>query len=74
MKCFGKKLWISYDTLDKKDQDGLLDIACFFNGFKKNTFCWVWRGDDSSLMLGLQNLKDRSLTKWAKDGVLYMHE
>jgi hypothetical protein len=25
-------------------------------------------------MLRLQNLKDRSLIKWAKDGSLYMHE
>jgi hypothetical protein len=25
-------------------------------------------------MLGLQNLEDRSLIKWAKDGGLYMHE
>jgi hypothetical protein len=60
MKCFGKKLWISYDALDKKHQDMFLDIACFFNGFKKNTFCQVWRGDDSSPMFGLQNLKDGS--------------
>ncbi len=34
-----------------------------------------WNGDDScSPMLGLENLKDRSLIKWAKDGNLYMHE
>ncbi len=25
-------------------------------------------------MLELQNLKNRSLIKWTKDGVLYMHE
>ncbi len=34
-----------------------------------------WNGDDScSLMFVLQNLKDRSLIKWAEDGGLYMHE
>jgi hypothetical protein len=34
-----------------------------------------WNGDDSSsLMLILQNLKVRSLIKWAEDGSLYMHE
>jgi hypothetical protein len=39
-------------------------------------FCRVYRNGDnsSSPMLGLQNLKDRSLIKWAKDGNLYMHE
>ncbi len=25
-------------------------------------------------MIGLQNLKDRSLIKWSEDGGLYMHE
>jgi hypothetical protein len=34
-----------------------------------------WNGNDSSsLMFILQNLKDRSLIKWANDGSLYMHE
>jgi hypothetical protein len=53
-----------------------LDIACFFVGFKKSTFCRVYLNgnDSSSPMLMLQNLKDRSLIKWAEDGSLYMHE
>jgi hypothetical protein len=53
-----------------------LDIARFFAGFNKSTFCRVyWNGDDSlNPMLMLQNLKDRSLIKWAKDGGLYMHD
>jgi hypothetical protein len=48
----------------------------FFVSFKKKTFCRVyWNGDDSSsLMLILQNLKDKFLIKWAEDGSLYMHE
>ncbi len=34
-----------------------------------------WNGDDSSsLMLILQNLKNRSLIKWAEDNNFYMHE
>jgi energy-coupling factor transporter ATP-binding protein EcfA2 len=69
-------LRISYDNLDKNHQNMFLDIACFFVGFNKSTFCRVyWNGDDScSPMLGLQNLKVRSLIKWAEDGGLYMHE
>ncbi len=53
-----------------------LDIDCFLVGFNKNTLCRVyWNGDDScSPMLGLKNLKDRSLIKWAENGSLYMHE
>jgi len=30
--------------------------------------------DSSSPMLKLQNLKDRSLIKWAEDDNLYLHE
>jgi energy-coupling factor transporter ATP-binding protein EcfA2 len=71
-----KTLRISYDHLIKTHQEMFLDIACFFIGSKKKTFYRVyWNGDDSSnVMLILQNLKDRSLIKWAKDGSLYMHE
>jgi hypothetical protein len=71
-----KTLQISYDHLIKTHQDMFLDIACFFVGFKKKTFCRVyWNGDHSlSLMLILQNLKNLSLIKWTEDGTLYMHE
>jgi len=71
-----KTLRISYDHLIKTHQDMFLDIACFFVGIKKKMFCRVyWNGDDSpNPMIILQNLKDRSLIKWAKDGNLYMHE
>jgi hypothetical protein len=71
-----KTLRISYDHLIKTHQDMFLDIACFFVGFKKETICRVyWNGNDSSSpMIILQNLKDRSLIKWAEDGNLYIHE
>jgi hypothetical protein len=71
-----KTLRISYDHLIKTHQDMFLDIACFFIGFNKSTLCRVyWNGDNSwSPMIMLQNLKDRSLIKWAEDGGLYMHE
>jgi len=71
-----KTLRISYDHLIKIEQDMCLDIACFFLGFKKSTFCRAyWNVDGlSSPMLILQNLKDKSLIKWGEDGILYMHE
>ncbi|CAK9221582.1 unnamed protein product, partial [Sphagnum troendelagicum] len=64
-----KTLRISYDHLIKTHQDMFLDIACFFVDLKKNTFYRVyWNGDgSSSIMLILQNLKDRSLIKCAED-------
>jgi energy-coupling factor transporter ATP-binding protein EcfA2 len=71
-----KTLRISYDHLHEEHQNMFLDIACFFTGFKKETFCRLYQNADgsSSPMLKLQNLKDRSLIKWAEDGNLYMHE
>jgi len=69
-------LRISYDDLDEEHKDMFLDIACFFIGFKKSTICRVYQNADgsSSPMFILQNLKDKSLIKWTKDGSLYMHE
>jgi hypothetical protein len=71
-----KTLRISYDHLNEEHQYMFLDIACFFTSFKRNTFCRVYLNgnDSSSPTLMLQNLKDRSLIKWAKDDSLYMHE
>ncbi|CAK9266464.1 unnamed protein product, partial [Sphagnum jensenii] len=69
-----KTLQISYDHLIQIEKDMFLDIACFFIGFKKSTFCRVYGDYSSSPMLRLQNLKDKSLIKWAEDGSLYMHE
>jgi adenylylsulfate kinase-like enzyme len=78
--CNNEMLWktlrISYDRLIKIEQDMFLDIACFFTGLKKSTFCRVYWNANGLLspMLRLQNLKDKSLIKWAEDGILYMHE
>ncbi|CAK9869902.1 unnamed protein product [Sphagnum jensenii] len=70
-----KTLRISYDHLIETHQDMFLDIACFFVGMKKSTICRVyWNGDDSSSLLILKNLTDRSLIKWAEGDSLYMHE
>jgi len=75
-ELFWKTLIISYDHLNEEHQNMILDIACFFTCFFLKKFCQVyWNADGSSSpMFKVQNLKDRSLIKWAKDGNLYMHE
>jgi len=71
-EIFWKTLQIFYDRLIKIKQDMFWDIAYFFIGFQKSTFCQMyWNADGlSSPMFRSQNLKDKSLMKWAKDGSL----
>ncbi|CAK9257907.1 unnamed protein product [Sphagnum jensenii] len=66
------KLKISYDDLEEEEKNMFLDIACFFNGHETNTTFRI--GTYRSPILGLRNLKDRSLVKITKDGYLNMHE
>jgi GTPase SAR1 family protein len=66
------KLRISYDDLEEEEKHMFLDIACFFDGYEANTTFRI--GTYQSPILGLRNLKDRSLIKITKDGYLNMHE
>jgi ABC-type oligopeptide transport system ATPase subunit len=66
------KLKISYDDLEEEEKHMFLDIACFFDGYETNTTFRI--GTYQSPILGLRNLKDRSLVKITKDGHLNMHE
>ncbi|CAM6020920.1 unnamed protein product, partial [Sphagnum balticum] len=68
------KLRISYDHLDKENQNMFLDIACFLGGLKISTICRVWSGDYLYPMFTLQNLQQRSLIQWVEGGNLYIHE
>ncbi|KAH8971302.1 hypothetical protein BDL97_02G133800 [Sphagnum fallax] len=73
-----EELWsvlkISYEDLDKQNQNMFLDIACFFGGLKISTICRVWSGDYEYPKFELQNLRHRSLIEWVEDGILSIHE
>jgi hypothetical protein len=49
-----------------------LDIACYFCGLNEQMIIQIW-DFQSSLELGLQNLKERSLVKLSENGNLVMH-
>jgi hypothetical protein len=66
------KLKISYDDLEEEEKHMFLDIACFFDGYETNITFRI--GTYRSPILGLRNLKDRSLVKITKDGYLNMYE
>ncbi|CAM6041043.1 unnamed protein product, partial [Sphagnum compactum] len=67
-------LRISYEDLDKQNQNMFLDIACFFGGLKISTICRAWSGDNEHPKFELHNLRHRSLVEWTEDGILYIHE
>jgi energy-coupling factor transporter ATP-binding protein EcfA2 len=68
------KLKISYEYLDKQNQNMFLDIACFLGGLKISTICRVWNGDYLHPKFALQNLQHRSLIQRGEGGILYIHE
>ncbi len=68
------KLKISYEYLDKQDQNMFLDIACFLGGLKISTICRAWNGDHLHPKFALQNLQHRSLIQRGEGGILYIHE
>jgi len=65
-------LKISYDDLEEEEKNMFLGIACFFYGYETSTIFRI--GTYRSPILGLRNLKDRSLVKITEDGYLNMHE
>jgi len=69
-----KKLELCYTKLQEKEKNMFLDIACFFNGMKVDTAIFIWRSQWKGVILGLQNLKFRSLIKIQQDGSLAMHQ
>ncbi|CAM6033450.1 unnamed protein product, partial [Sphagnum compactum] len=68
-----EELWnvlkISYEDLDKQNQNMFLDIACFFGGLKINTICRAWSGDNEHPKFELQNLQHRSLVVENLEGI-----
>ncbi|CAK9881983.1 unnamed protein product [Sphagnum jensenii] len=73
-----EELWsvlkISYEDLDKQNQNMFLDIACFFGGLKISTICRAWNGDYEHPKFELQNLQHRSLIERTEGGILSIHD
>ncbi|XP_057456641.1 disease resistance protein RML1B-like [Lotus japonicus] len=69
---------LSYDNLDRREQQILLDVACFFNGMKMKmrTLLPLLKDheNDNSGVVGLERLKDRALVTISKDNIVSMHD
>ena len=69
-----KKLRISYEALDKPQQQIFLDIACFFTGVDKRLPFYFWDGCGFFPNRAVEVLKLRSLVKIEDDNILRMHD
>ncbi|XP_056174690.1 disease resistance protein L6-like [Syzygium oleosum] len=69
-----RKLKVCYDSLDDRQKQIFLDIACLFIGFDKRIVLHMW--NDSNLFPGegLQVLQQMSLIKIGEDDKLWMHD
>ncbi|CAH8276344.1 unnamed protein product [Arabidopsis lyrata] len=63
-----KTLRVSYDRLDKEDQDMFLHIACLFNGFRVSSVDDLCKDN-----VGLTTLVDKSLMRITPKGYIEMH-
>eukprot|EP00253_Pinus_taeda_P007810 PITA_07810 len=68
------KLKISYDSLDKEEQQIFLDVACFFIGENRDTAIRRWNGSGWDGWLGLRNLENRCLVEIDRKECIRMHD
>ncbi|XP_052110454.1 disease resistance protein RPV1 isoform X2 [Arachis duranensis] len=67
---------LSYDDLDRQEQQIFLDIACFFNGLKlKLEYINVLLKDqDYAVAAGMERLKDKALIIISEHNIVSMHD
>ena len=78
-KDIQKILKVSFEGLDKNEQDIFLDIACFFKGLSKNYVMDILAACNLYPDSGIPKLVDKCLIRvqfdmLLKDGVLVMHD
>jgi nucleoside-triphosphatase THEP1 len=69
-----KILKISYEGLDKTEQDIFLDIACFFKGHDKDYVVDILSACGLHPVYGIQKLVEKCLITISKDNNLMMHD
>ncbi|XP_056166928.1 uncharacterized protein LOC115674504 [Syzygium oleosum] len=69
-----EKLRISYDNLDKYQQQIFLDIACFFFNEKKTDAIYIWDDCQYYPIRGIKVLTERCLIKILDNDNFWMHD
>ncbi|XP_039170647.1 disease resistance protein RPP5-like [Eucalyptus grandis] len=67
-------LRVSYDNLDKNQQQIFLDIACFLFNENKTDAIYMWANCQFYPMRGLKVLTDRCLIKIMDNDKIWMHD
>ncbi|GLJ15088.1 hypothetical protein SUGI_0246630 [Cryptomeria japonica] len=68
------KLRVSYDALDREEQQMFLDVACFFIGENKMTAIEVWEGSGWSGQWGWERLVNKCLVELVHESEIRMHD
>lgn len=69
-----KRLQISFDALERDEQDIFLDIACFFIGENRDTALRIWDGSGWKGSRGFQSLLNKCLTELDNGNKIRMHD
>lgn len=69
-----KRLKISFDALNKKEQEMFLDIACFFIGEKRDITVGIWDDPYWKGSLVFQNLESKCLVDVDSANRIHMHD
>ena len=67
------QLKLSFDSLEAREKDMFLDVACFLLGTEKNIAIEIWESSGWSVRLGLRNLERKCLLK-VENNCLTMHD
>jgi len=68
------RLKISYDSLNKEEQEMFLDIACFLIGENRDMAIRIWDGSGWKGLLGFQNLQNKCLVEVDSENDIHMHD
>jgi leucine-rich repeat protein SHOC2 len=68
------KLKISYDSLNGREQQIFLDIACFFIGENRDMAIKIWEGSGWNGLLEFQNIQDKCLVEVDSENKIKMHD
>ncbi|GLJ10474.1 hypothetical protein SUGI_0128910 [Cryptomeria japonica] len=68
------KLKVSYDALDKDEQEMFMDVACFFIGENISLAIAVWDGSGWNGLLGWETLVNKCLVNLDEHDCITMHD